>query len=110
VICPPWATSARKGRAMSFRRTLFALLLVFALLAAPASFAAEQANPAGLWQAFTNWLISSLGLGDEVEGSDLMLPGGRPQGDSNEGGDIILPGGQPQGALNEAGYLIEPGG
>ena len=69
---------------MSFRGMLFSLLLVFALLAAPASFAAEQANSVRLWQAFTNWLVSSLGLGDQLEALDLFLPGGRPQGDSNE--------------------------
>ena len=94
---------------MSFRGTLFALLLVFALLAAPAAFAAEQAHPAGLWQVFTNWLMSSLGLGDELEAIDLFLPGGRPQGDSNEGGYLIQPGGSnlehPEGS-----HLFLPGG
>jgi hypothetical protein len=102
---------------MSFRGTLFALLLVFGLLAAPASFAAEQANPAGLWQAFTDWLLSSLGLGDGLEGGVEHLPGGRPQGDSNEGGHIFQPGGQPAannlggpGDQSEGGHVFEPGG
>ena len=102
---------------MSFRGKLFALLLVFALAAAPASFAAEQANSAGLWQAFTDWLMASLGLGDEVEGGDIILPGGRLQNASSEGGYLIEPGGQPEtnsvagpGEQNEGGHLIFPGG
>ena len=102
---------------MSFRGTLFALLLVFALVAAPASFAAEQANTAGVWQAFTNWLMTSLGLADELEGGHLIFPGGQLQCAASEGGCIIQPGGRPSagnlggpGDNSEGGDLIQPGG
>lgn len=111
-----------------FRKNLLALLLALALLAAPAAFAAEFAGPASIWQQVTEWLSAALGLGGQVEASDLILPGGAPL----EAGDLINPGGAPlesvdlilpgdfagsqtgwleeSGSQQEAGHLIFPGG
>ena len=88
---------------MSFRRYLVALLLALAVAAAPSTFAAEQAKTAGFWQAFTDWLIASLGLGEEAEGGYGIVPGG-----ISEGGYGIEPGGRAVGA--ELGPVIFPGG
>jgi hypothetical protein len=78
---------------MSIRRNGFALLVTLALLITPATFAAEQASSDGLWQAFTNWLMVSLGLGDEL--SNPASPVGQPLVPEAhlEASDLILPGG-----------------
>jgi hypothetical protein len=81
---------------MSIRRNGFALLLALALVFAPATFAADQATTGGFWQAFTSWLMASLGLSDDPEGGYGFLPGGASAvnpGEEPEGGYGILPGG-----------------
>lgn len=101
---------------MSIRRNGFALLVTLALLIAPATFAADQAGSGGLWQAFTSWLMTSLGLGDELEQGPGFLPGGLSQsnlGQQPEAGPGIIPGGLTQtnlGQAPEAGEGIIPGG
>ena len=86
---------------MSFRKILigFALLV---LLVAPAASAAETGRPEGMLQAWIGWLWSSwFGDSESPEASDLIEPGGFP-----EGGHLI----EPSGDSPEACDLIEPGG
>ncbi len=93
---------------MSIRRNGFALLVTLALLIAPATFAAEQVTPGGFWQAFTSWLVASLGLGDELEGGYGIIPGGLnvEQPEMGYGGSAPRRSAQPAGAPGPAHHLV----